>query len=453
MSIAQSIWSVTATACATLCLASLAKAADEFNPTPTFAIETREALGLTPQDVILSNGFIYVLGSDGDGLSAVEMRDAQTLELLQERKVKAEITDIVADQKTGDVYAIGTAGGATRFQVMDSRLNPLGSAVIKPILAQPSLTTSSRGLVAVSGIDGPDAEGFFAAVDVSKPERPVLREEFFSLNARRGVLNGWLVPEQGTIFLNTSWDSRLAAVATGKSYLMSEFSVETASGSLSEPYAISAAVEDELCRNGAPTSFLVADMSRNVLSLVDFDASFQSLDLLSVVEFNLPQSGPALPVWEGTLIREPSGVIASACDQSVILLGSTTSNQVAQFARNANLATLERVGTVRLPGRPTAIAVDEFARFAIVVSAENRAVMRLSNQTDQTPIERVIGDPEVRELQRTLTEIGIPVGSIDGILGAKTKRAVDLANKKYNLDIDADRELQEAVETLKKVFK
>jgi len=257
----------------------------------------------------------------------------------------------------------------------------------------------------------------------------------------------------GAIFLNASWDSRVAVVATGKSYVMGEFRVETSSGTLSEPYAVAAQMRRDPCRKEQPTNFLVADMTRSVLSLVEFDESFQSLDLLSVVEFNLAQSGRALDRMPGTSMPQPSGLISASCDQSAIFLGSRTSSELAQFARNNDLASLERVGTVRLPARPVAIAVDPSSEFAVVVSADNRAVMRLSNKKAAVPNERVIGDADVRELQRTLTEIGIPVGSIDGIIGARTKRAVDLAERKFGVELDTGTDIKESVKTLRGFFK
>lgn len=428
-------------------------AGDSFEPTPTFVMETRTALGIEPQDVALGNGFAYVLGVNADGASTIDVHDAATLAMVATLSVEATIEDIEVDPQTGMIYAIGNDGSASRFQILDAKLNMIGGVSFKPRLGHPSLSTTPDGFVAVSGVRTDYSDGFFAAVDVRDPKKPFLREEFFAADARSGVLNGWLDANYGAIFLNASWDSRFSAVATGKSYVMSEFSVETSTGTLSEPYAVTAQLRNDPCRNDEPTNFLVADMTRSVLSLVEFDESFQSLDMLSLVEFNLAPSRAVLGQLAGTSMREPSGLISASCDQSAIFLGSKTSSELAQFARNKGLASLERVGTIRLPGRPSAIAVDPSSGFAIVVSADNRLIMRLSNKESEAPNERVIGNSDVRELQRTLTEIGIPVGSIDGIIGAKTQRAVSLAERKFGVQLDTQKDIKKSVETLKGIFK
>lgn len=435
----------------TCCTQSIA--GEIFEPTPTFIVETRSALGVLPEDVILNNGFAYVLGVNAAGASTLEMRDGKSLDLLRTVSVAGTIEDIAADPNTGSVFAIGRSGRSTQFHVMDAKLNPRGKVAINPLVGYPNLSVSPTGLVAVSGIRSSYSDGFFAAVDVSDSANPIVRDDYFAPNARAGVMNGWLDADYGAIFLNASWDSRLAAIAVGKSYVMSEFSVETASGSYSEPYAVSAVLERHACRRGLPTSFLVADMTRSVLSLVDFDEAFQSLDMLSVVEFNLTRSGGSSTRLAGTSMREPTGLISASCDQSVILLGSTNSIQVAQFARNKDMASLERVGTIRLPSIATALAVDQSASYAVAVSAQNRAIMRLSNQTTEAPVTRVIGNADIRELQRTLTEIGIPVGSIDGIVGARTERAIELAERKFGIEIDTQNDLTGSIERLKNVNK
>ena len=422
-------------------------AKDIFNPTPTLVEEARAALGVEPRRVILSGQFVYVLGANAGGNSVIELRDATTLALIDSRAVDVVIEDLIADPDGSALYAIGTNGTETRFQVLDPKLGALGGVTV-PRIGHPSLTIGADKLVAVSGIRTEFADGFFAAVNVRAPRKPALREDFYAGDARRGVLNGWLDPQFGAMFLNVSWDSRLLAVAAGKSYLMSEFRVETASGSLSEPYAITAKLGPNTCRQDQSASFLVADMSRNVLSLVDFDEGFQSLDVLSFVEFDLAPTRAILGRLEGTNMREPSGLVSAACDQSVIFVGSKTSTEVAQFARNDALNTLERVGTLRLPGRPSDLAVAASGDFAVAVSAENRAIIRFGNAADGGTGTRIIGNADVRELQRTLTEIGFPVGSIDGIIGEKTLWALDLAERRLGVDLNPNQNAAELVQIL-----
>ncbi len=429
-----------------------ASAEDAFRPIPTLAMEARAPLDIEAQNVILSGGFAYVLGVNAAGVSEIEIRDAASLELVGSRATEFTIEDIAADPDRAAVYAVGNNGSATLFQVLDPKLNPLGGITIKPRIGHPTLTTTSDGQVAVSGLQTEFSDGFFAAVDIGNFKEPILRDDIYAVDARRGVLNGWLDTRFGAIFLSAAWDSRLLAVATGKPYLMSEFGVQTANGQLSEPYAITAQFGHDACRGDREPSFLIADMTRNVLSLVDFNEAFQSLDMLSFVEFNLAPTRAIMGRLEGTSMREPAGLISASCDQSVIFLGSKTSYEIAQFARNEDLASLERVGTIKLPGRPADIAVDQSGNFAVAVSAENRAIMRFGNEAKENPSDRIIGDADVRELQRTLTEIGLPVGSIDGILGAKTIRAMNLAERRLGIELNPANDAAQSVEILKRAL-
>ncbi|MFK7875744.1 MAG: peptidoglycan-binding protein [Paracoccaceae bacterium] len=428
-----------------------ASAEDAFKPIPTLVMDVRAALGIEPQEVIVSGKFAYVLGVNANGASEIEMRDTGSLELIASKAFTFSVEDIAADPSGDAVYMIGNNRSATRFQVLDPKLNPLGSLTIKRRIGHPALTTAPDKTVAISGLRTEYSDGYFAAVDVGSLSEPMLRD-FFVSGARGGVMNGWIDVGFGAMFLNSASDSRLLAVATGKSYVMSEFGVQTASGVLGEPYAIAAQIGHDACRGDQPTSFLVADMTRNILSLVDFDEAFQSLDMLSFVEFNLSPTRATLGLLEGTSMREPAALISASCDQSVIFLGSKTSYEVAQFARNQDLNSLERVGTIKLPGRPNDIVVDRTGDFAIAVSSENRAIMRFVNESAENPGDRVIGDANVRELQRTLTEIGIPVGTIDGIMGTKTMRAVSLAERRFGVELDPTRDVIKSIETLKRAL-
>jgi hypothetical protein len=154
-----------------------ASAKDAFKPTPTLVMEARAALGAVPQDVILSGKFAYVLGLNAEGLSEIEVRDASSLELIANKTVEFSIEDIASDPDGVAIYAVGSNGSATRFQVLDPKLNPLGGITIKPRVGYPTLNTAPEKLVTISGLQTEFSDGFFAAVDVRSREAPVLRDE------------------------------------------------------------------------------------------------------------------------------------------------------------------------------------------------------------------------------------------------------------------------------------
>ncbi|MBW4709968.1 peptidoglycan-binding protein [Roseobacter sp. YSTF-M11] len=428
-------------------------AADDFSPVQTFVQQDRAALSIVPEKIALHGRLAYVLGTNSAGVDVIELRDAETLEAITSAPMDIQVDDILVDTRGKALYVLGNDGSSTQLKVLDPKLNRMAGLSIKSRLGYPTLSATSEGLLIISGIRTDFSDGFVGAVDVRNPAEPQTRRDIYSGEARRGASGGWFDADAGALFMNAAWDARLFAIATGKSYVMSEFGVQTASGELSDPYAVTARMSTEDCRAGGATSFLIADMSREVLALVDYNAPFQSLDTQSFVEFNLAPTRARTETLPGTNTRQQAGVISASCDQAVIFLGSRTSYEVAQFARNKFLSSLERVGTIRLPGRPVDIDVSDAGDFALAVSAENRAIMRFGTQSNGGGATRIIGDADVRQLQRILTEAGLPVGSIDGIIGANTLRAVDLAERKFGVQLDAERDIKQTVETLKKALR
>ena len=57
-------------------------------------------------------------------------------------------------------------------------------------------------------------------------------------------------------------------------------------------------------------------------------------------------------------------------------------------------------------------------------------------------------EPLIAQFKARLTEAGFPVGSIDGVIGPNTLRAVSLAGKKFGVELDAERDLNKTLETL-----
>ncbi|MGC3937329.1 peptidoglycan-binding domain-containing protein [Roseobacter sp. EG26] len=428
-------------------------AGEEFAPVQTLVLETREALSYEPEKVTLQGDVMYILGSNAAGVDVIEIRDTKTLDVLSLAPQELQVDDIAADPRGNALYVIGHDGQLSQLNVLDAKLAPIATKSMKNRLGYPKLSTTADGLLIVSGLRTDFSDGFLGALDIREPSDPQIRSDIYAGEAWGGVAGSWFDARSGALFLNAAWDSRLLALSTGKSYVMSEFGVQTDSGSLGDPYVVSALMGNRGCRNDGATSFLIADLNRDVLTLVDYNEPFQSLDTLSIVEFNLAPTRALSPALPGTDLRLPAGLLSSSCDQSVIFLGSRTSNEVAQFARNEFLSSLERVGTIRLPARPVDIDVSTAGDFAIAVSAENRTVMRFSTPAEDGGPKRIIGDADVRALQRALTEAGLPVGSIDGIIGAKTLRAVQIAEKKYGVKLDATGDIAKTVETLREAIK
>ena len=64
----------------------------------------------------------------------------------------------------------------------------------------------------------------------------------------------------------------------------------------------------------------------------------------------------------------------------------------------------------------------------------------------------IIGNESVRELQRLLTEMGYSVGSIDGLIGANTLKALELVEDRYLVKLDARNNLETSIDNLRKVI-
>ncbi len=164
-------------------------------------------------------------------------------------------------------------------------------------------------------------------------------------------------------------------------------------------------------------SIIIADLSSGRLLLADVDEVFSSFDIIQILALKLP--GPSNKIIHG----KSRLLVASDAGQRAILVGSEASTEVLVYSRSAR--SLEVQNTIRLPFRPSALGVSpngDIAAFAddvsgrLVIQAE--LTRRLDQELDDEEMERV------REVQRQLSELGYPVGLVDGFIGSQTRMAI-----------------------------
>ncbi|MFZ5961382.1 peptidoglycan-binding domain-containing protein [Thalassococcus sp. BH17M4-6] len=427
-----------------------AAAGPDFSPVQTLTVENRTALDITPDKVYLQGDDAYVLGTNAAGASVIELRDGQTLQALTSVTLKMAADDLAIDPRGRAVYAIVNDGKSSYVAVFDRKLERIGGLNLRRLLQYAVLSATPDDFLTIGALRTDSSDGFFGVVDVNDPTDPQFRQSYRASDAWRGVTGAWFDAQNLTLFANAAWDSRLQAISVGKERILSEVSEESASKTARQPYATFPLLGNLPCRSGRGTSFLVADMGLQVLSLVDYNDLFQSLDPQSTVSFSLAPTRAISPVLPGTNMREPAGLVSASCDQSVILVGSRLSFEIDQFARNDGLSILELVGTVTLPFLPSDLDVSEDGSYALATSARDNSLLRLAATDGGSGSVRIIGDPDVRELQRLLTEIGLPVGSIDGLVGANTLRATALAEKQLGIQLDPQNDLQGSIDLLRR---
>jgi len=407
-------------------------AADRFEPPDLFAETARAPLAATPVGAQLAGDVLVVIGTTDEGRGHVASLDASTLRVRAERAFRTLPVDVAVDAR-GTVFVVGaTADGATRVLAMDADLEPLGAFDIGERLVYPRVSVPVPGRLVVGSL-----ASVMRVVDVSDPATMTRASDFTPPSYSTGVGRTWTSRDDAALFANLSVQSWLVAFDIATARQLGEIGYRLKGGP-EEPFAVAALVEGASCAALDSSSFLVADARRGTLTLAEFDADFRSLDIVTAVETGLDQDPHAAPrpLPGGEVVR-PTALVASACDSSVIWVGNVGTSEVIQYAVNDDYGSIEKIGSIELSERPIAFAVAPDADYALAVSADGRTITRHEPGAGERGT-RSIGDPAVRELQRLLTDTGYPVGTIDGVLGPATRRALALYETNTGVEIDLD---------------
>ncbi len=188
-------------------------------------------------------------------------------------------------------------------------------------------------------------------------------------------------------------------------------------------------------------SLLLADHQGQMIMVQEYDPKFRTIDLVTIAGVGYtPVPGSFLETLPNSRsIRQPM-LIASDRSQTKILSGNIYSRQLVMFTREVGADYLEQVATLELENSPGAIAVNPAGNDAIIAFKDHPALLLLSHpnaatgreETGNVPMET--GDEVVRELQKLLTSLGFSVGSIDGVMGARTRHSLRIAAEHYDIE-------------------
>jgi hypothetical protein len=189
-------------------------------------------------------------------------------------------------------------------------------------------------------------------------------------------------------------------------------------------------------------TIIVGDNNLGRLQLTDFDSDFKTFAIIADTEIKfdlLPNSDLAedsFKTADGTVLIDPPILIDASDDQRVILVGNRFSRTVFLFARIEKR--LELIRKIQLPDAPDFLDVTTDGQTAVAAGRRSSALYVLSAPKTGVPdtSRTTEGKPEIRALQRALSDVGYPIGAIDGIDGPITQRAVKQVLIRKNLDID-----------------
>ena len=177
----------------------------------------------------------------------------------------------------------------------------------------------------------------------------------------------------------------------------------------------------------ATPSLLIGDHPSLALTIVEFDPVFRTMDVVAnaFVGIRIEPGSSVQTDPINNLVTQPM-LIGSNDSQTTILVGDLFSTQLVQMTRGTRGVTLERVGEIELPGRPSSISVSGDGKAAVVALANSHEV-RILQPSQSTPN---VPDPnaKIKQLQRDLTALGLDVGGIDGKPGAATTSALNTFN-------------------------
>lgn len=417
-----------------------------FEPLGLLRLDMAERLPIIPEQLEMTPDAIFVFGSNGAGTQLLRL-DPGDLAIVTQVPVDFAVQDMLASPQDGRLYVLGNSDEATELLIYDSELQLITQFSAGRLLAAPTLSAASGGRLAISGLPNGKSEGGFRILDLGDLSRPRLLDQPNFPIAARGVAQGWFLGRDNLAFLNIGDAAALLALDSKSGRFISDISGPQRKETNLEPFAVQASMPDQPCRMGDTPTFLISDSVRNRLTLAEYAPFFSTLNILSEVEPDLGgrSASAEAQAQVGTDILRPLGILASSCSRAIVWVGSLSANTVVQYAVNPTSRSMEKVGTIALPVRPVDLAVGEDGSAAFALLA-NGQIQRFAAPLNNSGL--VIGDPEVRALQRALTEKGYTVGEIDGLFGVRTKNALDLFQTRTGIIVDPTQGFDAAIDAI-----
>ena len=297
--------------------------------------------------------------------------------------------------------------------------------------------------------------------DLSDRQNPALIETLSFPSHRDGVVDFWLLNGKAAV-LNSAYSASLDVFEVPSGYPIDSLSYRFGKNSgyvEVQPFTALALADRPNCgrsvnENGwAATFVLISNATREII-LAAYDSKFKSMEVTARAPVRVSKPGTtSISYIPKTDIPSPASMIAGACDLSIIWVADIVNKRISQYARNAESEVLETVGTLDVEFIPSAIALNDSGSFGVALSREQRKLSLFGENpvVQRSAAQSISGSSDVRTLQRLLTANGFQVGTIDGIYGKQTQRAIDLFETKFQVDLGAPGNLDRALEQIKAV--
>ncbi|WFU50701.1 peptidoglycan-binding domain-containing protein [Sinorhizobium terangae] len=365
------------------------------------------------------------------------------------RQIQPEmlVEDMVVTADGGKIVVVGSNGVSTELAVYTEELHELSHLDLERPVGYPQLSIEDEGVVALAGQRTSIAFPALSFYRLNGSGELAWRKDFQS-EVKFGSRGAWVDTKSKLVLVNNATRPSLTAYDFSSGRRVATLQVQSDNSRDLTAYSVFGLVGSE-CGGSAPASLLISDGSSRV-SLVDFDPLFESFDVKAAINVRLRLlPGTRLETLKDTSSVKPATLLASVCDQSVIWVANSFSNEIAQFSRNPVTSDLEKVGSLDLPGLPNAITLQPKGPYGYAVLKKARSIVSFRRSTPDSEANPIVGDDRVREIQRFLSAKGYLYGSIDGLVGPSTIRALEVVSSRYGVDLDIRSDPATTLEKLK----
>lgn len=404
-------------------------------------------LDFQPTVVVASDRVVVVAGGRDEEDAHIAILDPSTLEVMGQIQPEMLVEDMVVTADGGKIVVVGSNGVSTELVVYTDELNELSHLDLERPVGYPQLSIEDEGVVALAGQRTSIA---FPALSFYRlnGSGELARQKDFQSEVKFGSRGAWVDTKSKLVLVNNATRPSLTAYDLSSGRRVATLQVHSDNSRDLTAYSVFGLVGSE-CGGSAPASLLISDGSSRV-SLVDFDPLFESFDVKAAINVRLRLlPGTRLETLKDTSFVKPATLLASVCDQSVIWVANSYSNEIAQFSRNPVTSDLEKVGSLDLPGLPNAITLQPKGPYGYAVLKKARSIVSFRRSTPDSEANPIVGDDRVREIQRFLSVKGYLYGSIDGLVGPSTIRALEVVSSRYGVDLDIRSDPAATLEKLK----
>jgi hypothetical protein len=163
------------------------------------------------------------------------------------------------------------------------------------------------------------------------------------------------------------------------------------------------------------------------LLVAEVDEAFEAFGIVQSVDIIFPDQMTTDARFSDPFKGSPL-ILASDIDQRTIVVGSKLSRYIFVYSKEGRNVTLR--GTRVTKSYPQDISVSADGSIVASLMSGGKEVEISQPDSDDYSFG---GPTEIAEAQRELSELGYPVGGVDGIPGPQTTQAILLFQKRHNL--------------------